>query len=120
MAPRVGGLDMAETIGVLAYDAPTVLISSVSLFQLLDSLSNFVAPAFFTALVLGVTTRLLTKRRTGARRFWTQTGINFVAGVVVLVAGLVIYGRDGVMWTYAVLVLVCGTGQWLLAGATRR
>ena len=37
-----------------------------------------------------------------------------------MVAGLVLYGHDGMMWTYGALVIVCGTGQWLLAGGARR
>ncbi len=92
----------------------------MSSLQLLDSLLNFVAPAFFIALVLALATRFMMKRRAGARGFWAQAGINFAIGVAVSFAGLVIYGRDGMMWTYAALVLVCGTGQWLLAGGARR
>lgn len=92
----------------------------MSPFQLLDSLLNFLAPAFFIALVLALATRFLMRRRAGAPGFWTQTGINFLAGIAVMVAGLVIYGHDGMMWTYGALVIVCGTGQWLLAGGARR
>ena len=92
----------------------------MSSLQLLDSLLNFVAPAFFVALVLSLATRILMKRRAGAWGFWAQTGINFMVGVAVVIAGLAIYGRDGMMWTYAALAFVCGTGQWLLAGGARR
>ncbi|CAN5905315.1 hypothetical protein BH11PSE13_BH11PSE13_23260 [soil metagenome] len=92
----------------------------MSLLQLLDSLLNFVAPAFFISLVLALATHFLMKQRAGARRFWAQAGINFAIGVMVSIAGLVLYGRDGMMWTYSALVLVCGTGQWLLAGGARR
>ena len=39
------------------------------------------------------------------------------AGVVVLVAGLVVFGRDGRMLTYAALVLVQGSLAWWLRGS---
>lgn len=34
------------------------------------------------------------------------------AGVLVLLGGLVVFGRDGKMWTYAALVLVQGSLVW--------
>lgn len=37
-----------------------------------------------------------------------------VAGVVVLLAGLVYFGRDGKIATYAALVVVQGTLAWWL------
>lgn len=92
----------------------------MSSLQLLDSLLNFVAPAFFVSVVLALATRLLMKGKVGTAGLWVQAGINFLAGVAVLAAGIVFYGRDGMMWTYAALVVVCGTGQWLLAGGGRR
>jgi hypothetical protein len=46
--------------------------------------------------------------------------INFIVGVAVLSAGLMIFGRDGKMATYVALVLACATSQWLLAGSWRR
>jgi hypothetical protein len=40
--------------------------------------------------------------------------------VLVSVAGLVVSGRDGTMLTYAALVVVCGTVQWLAMRGWRR
>ncbi|WP_302172521.1 hypothetical protein [uncultured Hydrogenophaga sp.] len=37
-------------------------------------------------------------------------------GVVVLLAGLLVFGRDGKMLTYAALVLAQGTAGWWLRG----
>ncbi|RYF32261.1 MAG: hypothetical protein EOO26_11995 [Comamonadaceae bacterium] len=88
--------------------------------DLIAHLLNFVAPALFMALVLALATRFLMKRRAGAPALWAQAAINFIAGVGVLLAGLAFYGRDGMMMTYAALVVVCGTGQWLLARGWRR
>jgi hypothetical protein len=40
-----------------------------------------------------------------------------LVGMVVLLAGLVYFGRDGKMATYAVLVLAQGTLAWRFRGA---
>jgi len=91
----------------------------MSPFTLLDHLANFVAPALFLAVILGLGGRLILGK--GApMALWAQVAINFVAGLVVLAGGLAYFGRDGMMATYAALVLVCGTLQWLLGGGLRR
>ncbi|MES2531484.1 MAG: hypothetical protein V4636_10650 [Pseudomonadota bacterium] len=91
----------------------------MSVLAFLNHLLNFAAPALFVSLLLAVMARFAFRRRAVAG-FWRQAAINFAAGLVVLVAGLGYFGRDGVMATYAALVLVCGTSQWLLAGGLRR
>jgi hypothetical protein len=45
--------------------------------------------------------------------------LNFLAGAAVLVGGWVVFGHDGMMATYAALVGVMGTSQWLLTGGWR-
>ena len=50
----------------------------------------------------------------------TQIAINFVVGVVVLAAGLVLLGRDGKMLTYVALVIATATSQWWLLGGWKR
>jgi hypothetical protein len=87
---------------------------------LLDHLLNFAAPAFFVALVLALFGRFLLPGKLAARAWWQQLAINFIAGVLVLVAGLVLFGRDGRVVTYAALVVVCGTLQWALRRGKRR
>ena len=90
----------------------------MSPFALIDHLANFALPALFVAVVLGLGGRLIMGK--GAPlALWKQMAINFMAGVVVLAGGLAYFGRDGMMATYAVLALVCGTLQWLLAGGLR-
>ena len=42
-----------------------------------------------------------------------------VRGFGVLVGGLVIFGHDGKMATYAVMVLACASCQWVAAKAWR-
>ncbi len=87
--------------------------------DLIDHLLNFVAPAFGVAVLLAVMARLLIKKRPVTPSLWVQAAINFFAGVLVLAAGLGYYGHDGMMMTYAALVVVCGTAQWWLSGAWR-
>jgi len=86
----------------------------MDLLALLDHLLNFVAPAAFIAGVLVLAGRFLGGPRTGLPRWWVQWAITFGAGVGVLVGGLVMFGRDGMMATYAALAAVCGTVQWLV------
>ena len=86
----------------------------MSALDLLIHLLNFAAPAFFVALLLALLSRVALHRRSAAVGFWVQVGVTFAAGLVVLVAGLAWFGRDGRMATYAALVVVCGSAQWWL------
>jgi len=89
----------------------------MSPLDLLIHLANFVAPAFFVALLLVLAGRVLLGRsRTG---LWAQWAIGFAAGVAVLAGGLALFGRDGMMATYAALVVVCGTVQCLFHGGSK-
>lgn len=82
-------------------------------FDLLKHLLGFAAPAFAVALVVALAGRWMAAR--GAQRpgWWAAVAINFIAGLAVLGAGLWYFGRDGKMATYAALVLVVPTVQWL-------
>ncbi|GAA4341598.1 hypothetical protein GCM10023165_22450 [Variovorax defluvii] len=86
----------------------------MSALDVLIHLLNFAAPAFFVALLLALSFRLAMHARSRAVSLWKQLGINFLAGLVVLVAGLAYFGRDGRIATYAALVAVCGSVQWWL------
>jgi hypothetical protein len=79
----------------------------------LGHLAGFIAPALAVALVLWGVPRLRRAGRaaSGAR---LEAFMLLVAGVGVLLAGLVFFGRDGKMATYAALVLVQGTLAWWL------
>ncbi len=92
----------------------------MSVFDLLNHLFNFAAPALFVALLLAVVSRIFKRGRPLAQTLWAQAAINFAAGVAVLLTGLVYFGRDGMMATYAALVFVCASVQWILAGSWRR
>lgn len=92
----------------------------MSFFDLINHLLNFLAPALFVALGLVAGARWLSRRTPGALAWWKQWIVLSAAGTLVLVAGLVLLGRDGRMATYVALVLVCGSAQWLLVQGWRR
>ena len=75
---------------------------------------NFLAPAFFVALLLPAANRYVLRNPSPRLQWWVQTAIHFVVGVAALLAGLMIFGVDGKMLTYLALVLSCATSQWLL------
>ena len=91
----------------------------MSPLALIDHLANFAAPAFFLALVLALGGRLMLGKA-AAMSLWTQVAVNFAAGLAVLAGGLIYFGRDAMMATYAALVVVCGTVQWLVGGGLRK
>ena len=96
----------------------------MDLFALINHLLNFIAPALFVALLLALAGGVA---RGGAaleggfwRGLWRSFWINGALGVAVLAGGLVVFGHDGKMLTYAALVLACGSGQWLVSKGWRR
>ncbi len=88
--------------------------------DLLFHLSGFVAPALALGLALPLACRVFLPRHRIVTGFLTQIAIVAAAGVVVLLAGLWFFGRDGKMATYGALVLVTASAQWALARAWRR
>lgn len=96
----------------------------MSAYLLINHLLNFMAPAALLALLLVVLSPLFLgffrSKRPFVESWWVQVAINFVVGVLVLVAGLVLLGRDGKMLTYVGLVLATATSQWLLLGGWKK
>lgn len=80
--------------------------------DLLNHLLNFAAPALAVGLVLAFLAPVFMKNKALARTRSAQAAINFVVGVLALLAGLLFFGRDGKMASYAVLVLATATSQW--------
>ena len=80
---------------------------------LLDHLANLLLPALVVGPLLALFARIL--RQPGAARhaWWQQSAINAVAGIFALVGGLVYFGHDGKMETYAAMVLLCATAQFV-------
>lgn len=87
-------------------------------------LLNFAAPALALALSLPFLARFVVRfsntKRAASLGWLAQSAINFVAGLVVLTAGLWFFGRDGKMATYAALVLVLASTQWVMESGWRR
>jgi len=77
---------------------------------------NFIAPAWGVALFCVLFARLTERWWLPVAR-WSllkQALVNGFLGTAVLVGGLALWGADGKMATYSVLVLACGTAQWLM------
>lgn len=87
-------------------------------YLLTEHILNLVAPAAFVALVLVLLARLFSgfsKSKKAARHsLWVEFTIIFVANLVILLAGLIVFGNDGKMATYAAMVLVSATSLWIL------
>jgi hypothetical protein len=91
-----------------------IYVTFVDFFAFLGHLFNFAAPALFLALLLALGGRFLGPKGASALAWYAQAAINSVVGCAVLLAGLWWLGRDGRMLTYAALVLMCASCQWLL------
>ncbi|WP_332775088.1 hypothetical protein [Polaromonas sp.] len=87
-------------------------------YHLTNHLFNFMAPAAFVAVLVVLLSRLFGRvfksKKPLALGLYAQIAIVFIAGLVVLLAGLVFFGRDGKMATYTALVLGAATCQWVL------
>ena len=75
---------------------------------------NFAAPAAFLAVLMPLLAKLMMPRRSTMLAAWAQVLINFAVCLALLLLGLVFFGRDGKMATYALLVLGAATTQWML------
>lgn len=84
----------------------------MTFFALLGHFANFVAPALVMAALLWAVPRLKRGARAVRYRPAVEWSVLSGAGVLVLLAGLVVFGRDGKMLTYAALVLAQGSLGW--------
>ena len=87
-------------------------------YLLTDHLLNFLAPAAVVAVLLVLLVRLfsrfLVSKRLATQSIWAQSATIFIVNVIVLMAGLVFFGNDGKMATYAAMVLAAAICQWVL------
>ena len=86
--------------------------------DILNHTLNFMAPAAAVALLLVLCGRLFGAQGSGMA-LWRQFATVFVVGLVVLVGGLALLGRDGKMLTYAALVVATASCQWIVARGWR-
>jgi hypothetical protein len=83
-------------------------------FALLNHAINFLAPAVWLALMMPLLSRVFMKKMPLGRTLQAQAAIHFAACAVTLLAGLVLFGRDGMMLTYLAMVVVSATSQWAM------
>ncbi len=79
----------------------------------IDHLMNFLAPAFAVGGLLALVGPFIVGKRAQARVWIAQAAINFVAGSLALGVGLWFFGRDGKMASYAAMLVVAATSQWM-------
>ena len=92
---------------------------AMSLVGLLDHLLNFVFPALAVGLLVATLAPLLLKKARSHHSWLAQGAINSVACLLALLLGLVFFGHDGKMASYAAMVAACASSQWLAAKAWR-
>jgi hypothetical protein len=85
---------------------------NMNFFALLGHVAGLMAPALGIAAVLVLAPHLWRSRR--AVRWPARVEFKWLAlaGVGVVLAGLVVFGRDGKMLSYSALVLVQGSMAW--------
>lgn len=83
-------------------------------FALLNHLLNFVAPALGMALLVTLVARIFMRKMPATPVLWKQFAINYIASMVLLIVGLLFFGRDGKMMTYVGMAMACATSQWLM------
>ena len=93
-------------------------------YLLTNHLLNFMAPALIVALGLVLAARLMGRlfksKRPVVHSLYGQLAIIFAVNILTLLAGLVLFGNDGKMFTYAALVLGAAICQGVLLGTFRR
>lgn len=89
----------------------------MGVFGLFIHLLNFVLPALVMALLLPLCVRWTPLGRKAAPGVPLQILVLAIAHVIVLVAGMLIFGRDGKMVTYLSMAVVGASIQWLLLRA---
>ena len=75
-------------------------------------LLNFAAPALFIALLVTLVARVLVKKQAVSLVWYSQAAINYIVCLVMTLAGLWYFGRDGTIASYTAMVLGCATSQW--------
>ena len=82
-------------------------------------LLNLFAPAVGVGLLASGATKLMWRRQLAGVSVWRLAAWSCAAGALVVVAGLVILGRDGRMATYGAMVFGCALALWWAAFGRR-
>jgi peptidoglycan/LPS O-acetylase OafA/YrhL len=78
--------------------------------DVLFHLLNFALPALFVGGALALWGKRYDKKN--IRKTWL---INSLAGIVAMIAGLMVFGVDGKMLSYALLLMACSLSQLLIS-----
>jgi hypothetical protein len=92
--------------------------TTMNLLQLVFHLTGFALPAVAMAVCMPLAGRWV--MGSSAVAWPRRVGLQALVGLLVLLAGLVLQGHDGRMATYAALVLVAATLEWLMHKGWRR
>lgn len=91
----------------------------MGVLALVNHLLNSVLPALAMALLLPLCVRWTPLGRGAVLRLAPQMLVVALVNVTVLMAGLLVFGRDGKMATYLAMALASASVQWLLLRAWR-
>jgi hypothetical protein len=75
-------------------------------------LLNLIAPAVGTAAIASALAKLLWRRDLRGASWPRLFGCSATAGIAALLAGLVVFGADGRMVTYAAMSVACALALW--------
>ena len=78
-------------------------------------LTNFFAPALFLGAFAAALTKAIWRRELGPGRGWRLWGWATSAATLAAIAGLVVFGHDGRMATYAAMVVASAFALWWVA-----
>jgi hypothetical protein len=88
-------------------------------FDLTNHLINFILPALAMGVMMPLASRMIWRQTAVKPSLQRQMFITTAVCMVVLIAGLVFFGRDGKMLTYVGLVLATAGCQWWFQGDWR-
>ncbi len=83
-----------------------------AVLQILWHLANLFLPALMLGGIAAGLAKLLWWRRLAAVRWWRLAAPAAAAAVLMVLVGLVVFGRDGRMATYAGMVLATAGALW--------
>ena len=83
-------------------------------------LLNFFAPAFGVGLLTAMMAKLLWRRSLKGASLQRLGAWAVASSALVLLVGLVVFGRDGKMLTYGAMVFACALSVWWAGFGPRR
>lgn len=95
-------------------------VTVLSLIDALGHLLNFFAPAIFVGLLAAGLAKVLWRHELRSVRWVPLAAWSAMAGAAALAGGLVWFGHDGKMATYAVMVVVCAATLWWVGFGLRK